>query len=144
MIKFTKMFEAAISPTKATEQAAGWDFYSTEYSNVIRPNESIKIKTGIKLIIPKGYVGVFLNKSSLGSQGLILGAQVIDSDYRGQVIINLINISNESIELLNGQKIAQLVLLQTPNTQMQEISNQAYESDKTDRGEGGFGWSGVF
>ncbi len=132
-------------PTLATEGSAGYDFYIPEdFGNwMIAPGYSALIPSGIRMIIPKGFVGIFHNKSGLGSRGLDLGACVVDSDYRGEIVINVRNVGNESLELLTGKAIAQMVIVPILNVNMTKISNEAFDLDVTKRGAGGFGSTGV-
>ena len=119
----------------------------------IGPSSRVLIPLGIKTIFDSSMSLVALNKSSIASKlGLIVGAQVIDSGYRGEIILNLINTSNvDRITLKSGDKIAQFVPLKLYERNIQEITNENYEnisneiSKKFENGnsrlDGGFGSS---
>lgn len=129
------------APLRGTTGSAGWDFYIPEGQDfVLKPDESIIIPSGIKLKIPDGYCGVFLNKSSIAASGIIIGAQVIDSDYRGEVHIHLINIGKGKVLLKAGQKIAQMLFIPVPAVSMVE----GQVRPDTERNAGGFGSTGKF
>lgn len=142
MFKYTKVREVK-SPNRGTPESAGTDFYlPEEYGEVyIQPGQSIKIKAGIKLILPTGYCMLMVNKSSLGVKGLVVGAQLVDEDYRGEIHINLINTSqHESFTFKGGDKMTQGILLPYPNSNPMEIDSEEYMAyGPTIRGEGGFG-----
>ena len=129
------------------------DKENSEIRIQIGPSSRVLIPLGIKTIFDSSMALVALNKSSIASKlGLIVGAQVIDSGYRGEIILNLINTSNvDRITLKSGDKIAQFVPLKLYDRNIQEISNENYEnisneiSKKIENGksrlEGGFGSS---
>lgn len=141
-IKFIKLRDVK-SPSRATNEAAGIDFFiPNDYKNVeLLPNESINIKSGISLILDKNTAGIFFNKSSIGVLGLIVGAQVIDSDYRGEVHLNVINTSKNIITLKPGMKLTQLIILPVILDDLLEIHIDDYDVN-TVRGTNGFGSSG--
>jgi len=112
---------------------------------IIFPHSSVKIPSGLKVVVPKGYALLVCNRSGLASRtGLIFGAHVIDSSYRGEVIINLINTSYEMRKLKGGDKIVQLLLVPVALIDFVEIDNEEYERVFTnaERGEKGFGSTG--
>lgn len=114
LIKISKVDNVDVKiPIRAHATDAGIDFFVPNDFNVftLRSNKSILIKSGIKIEIPYSYMGLFLNKSSVGSKGLIVGAQVIDTFYSNEVHIDIHNISDHDIDILPGMKIAQLVLV---------------------------------
>ena len=146
MFKYTKVREVK-SPDRGTPESAGIDFYLPyEYDHIfVAPGESIKVKAGIKLILPTGYCLLMVNKSSLGAKGLVVGAQLVDEDYRGEVHLNLINTNNhESITFKGGDKMVQGILLPYPNSNPLEINDDEYEAHgTTERGDGGFGSTNI-
>ena len=96
------------------------------------------IRTGLFLSFPKGYDLQIRSRSSLASNyGLIIpnGVGTIDSDYRGELIVPLLNLGIEKVSICLGQKIAQLILVPSPRIRLIEVENL----DDTVRGEGGFG-----
>jgi dUTP pyrophosphatase len=136
------------TPVRGTSEAAGLDFFIPEdfYPVVLAPGDSVNIPSGIKCIIPKGYVGIFFNKSGVARKGLQIGACVIDSDYRGEVHIDLHNHSNQPVSLHYGMKIAQLLVQPIELGSADEISSDKFEelSKESKRGSGGFGSTGSF
>ena len=143
MIKFVKVREVE-TPLRAREGDAGYDFFlPIEFGNIlIKPGQSLQIKAGLKLVLPEGTALVMLNKSSRGIQGLQVGAQVVDENYRGEISLNVWNISNKDILILEGEKVLQGVLIKYGCDEFQEIDETEYGIYKTSRGDRGFGSSG--
>lgn len=145
MIKFTKTKEVK-TPNRAHPTDAGIDFFipddAPEKDLAIYPGEKVVIDSGIKLIIPKGYAGIFKNKSSIGAKGLLLGPCVVDSSYRGEIKILLWNVSSDVLHLNRGQKITQMLIQEVGNDHMSQITEEAFNQDTTKRGDGGFGSTG--
>ena len=156
-VKIVRIAPDVIIPTKAHDTDAGFDLYAycpdaTFYSwesgcqlNVkgvkVRPNETYKFHTGIKLAIPDGYWGGIYARSGLATKCGLRPANcvgVIDSSYRGEIIVAIHNDSNETQLVHNGDRIAQLVIQKVEPTVFEEVS----ELDETSRGESGFGGSG--
>lgn len=156
-IKIVRIAPDVIMPTKAHDTDAGFDLYAycpdaTFYSwesgcqlNVkgvkVRPNETYKFHTGIKMAIPYGYWGGIYARSGLATKCGLRPANcvgVIDSSYRGEIIVAIHNDSNETQLVHNGDRIAQLVIQKVEPTVFEEVS----ELDETSRGESGFGGSG--
>ena len=156
-IKIVRIAPDVVIPTKAHDTDAGFDLYAycpdaTFYSwesgcqlNVkgvkVRPNETYKFHTGIKLAIPDGYWGGIYARSGLATKCGLRPANcvgVIDSSYRGEIIVAIHNDSNETQLVHNGDRIAQLVIQKVEPTVFEEVS----ELDETSRGESGFGGSG--
>lgn len=156
-IKIVRIAPDVIMPTKAHDTDAGFDLYAycpdaTFYSwesgcqlNVkgvkVRPNETYKFHTGIKMAIPDGYWGGIYARSGLATKCGLRPANcvgVIDSSYRGEIIVAIHNDSNETQLVHNGDRIAQLVIQKVEPTIFEEVS----ELDETSRGESGFGGSG--
>lgn len=96
--KVKKLNEKAVIPSKR-EEDSGYDLYGIieEDYLIINPGESKVIGTGLAVELPKGYGLVIANRSGNGSKGLVYGAHIIDSGYRGEVFINVHNISNKVI-----------------------------------------------
>ena len=133
------------TPNRGTSESCGIDWYvPSDFEPFhLSPGSSIMIDSGIKLILDPGYCGVFQNKSSIGSKGLITGACVIDQDFRDTVFINLWNVSNESIQINPGQKIVQMLLHKVPYLTVNEITEEEFNEDVTER-IGGFGSTGAY
>ena len=140
-IKFKKLNENAIKPTFGSEYAAGADLYSAEEEIVINPNETAFIGTGIACAIPKYAVGLIFARSGLACKKGLAPANkvgVIDSDYRGEIKVALHNHGKEPQTVLNGERVAQMVITNYyPCTYIESES-----LDDTKRGEGGFGSTG--
>lgn len=141
-VKFKLLDERAIAPYIATDGSAGADLHALCDGVInISPSQTVFVHTGVSVAIPKGYVGLICARSGLASkQGLAPANKVgvIDSDYRGELIVALYNQSKE-IRMVNcGDRIAQLVIL--PYLTPRFI--QADSLDETKRGQGGFGSSG--
>ena len=125
-----------ISPYKGD---AGMDIFSVEELD-IASGENKAIKTGLRLAIPEGYAGFVWDKSGLALKNqLKTMAGVIDSNYRGEFMVVLFNLGKESYHIQKGSKIAQLIVapIAAPEIVEEEIPIE------TERGEGGFGSSGI-
>ena len=131
--------EKAIVPTYGSTYSAGADLYACIDEEItINPNETAFIGTGISFEIPTGFVGLVYARSSLGcKKGLNPSNKVgvIDSDYRGELIVALHNHSNETHKINPNDRIAQIVF--TPYLKGNFCISD--ELEETDRGNGGFG-----
>lgn len=139
-MKVKRLYEEALLPTKATEGSAAFDLYA--YTEApLEPGETFKYKTGVALEIPEGRVGLIFPRSGLSTKfGIRLSncVGVIDSDYRGEIIVALHNDSYESYMIYRGDRIAQLMIVDIPKIEIEEVA----ELSDTKRGIGGFGSSG--
>lgn len=130
-------------PTYGSIEAAGADLYAaTSYDIEIRPHETVKIGTGIAIAVPRGYYGGIYARSGLATkQGLAPANKVgvIDSDYRGEVIVALHNDTDEPQWVPAGSRIAQLLIQPIMRTDFNVVD----ELEDTERGIGGFGSTGV-
>lgn len=127
-------------PKYAKPGDAGADLYSNE--DVWIHNGEIKlVDTGIKLEIPEGYEGQIRTRSGFGLKGVFVinSPGTIDSGYRGPIKVALANVGNKSIEIKKGDRIAQLIIAPVITAKFIE----ALELKETERGEGGFGSSGI-
>ena len=143
-IKTKKLRDGAHLPTTGSDGAAGADLYAclSNDMTIIYPGETLKIPTGIAVEIPDGYFGAVFARSGLATKFGLRPANcvgVIDSDYRGEVMVALHNDSNAAVNIINGERIAQLVIIQHEHI----IYTEADELSDTGRGEGGFGSTGV-
>ena len=141
-VRIKKLNENAIIPTYGTEYSAGADIYALLDSEVeIAPHETKFIHTGISAEIPEGYCGLVFARSSLGAKRGLAPANkvgVIDSDYRGEVMVALHNHSEAVATVEPGERVAQLAIVPF-------LKAEFVESDSltdTDRGAGGFGSTG--
>ena len=142
-INIKKLNENAIIPTYGSDFAAGADLYANlEEKEIINPGETKFIKTGIALEIPVGLVGLVFARSGLScKQGLAPANKVgvIDSDYRGELIVALYNQSKQIREVNPGDRIAQISFI----PYVKGIFNEEKELNNTVRGDGGFGSTGT-
>ena len=144
-LKFIKTKEVK-SPVRGHDTDAGIDFFIPEdfESVTLRPNEDVCIDSGIKVIVPKGYALIFKEKSGVAlKKKLIIGACVVDSDYRGNVHFHLFNNGLEVQSLNAGDKIIQGIVFPISLCQPEEISEEEYNTNETSSGEGGFGSTGT-
>ena len=133
-----KLDPSAKIPSYAYEGDAGMDLFSIEETE-IPPKERAIVRTGLKFAIPSGHAGFVLDKSGIASKYHIKTmAGVIDSNYRGELRVVLTNLGKETFHIDKGSKIAQLIIQEVIETEIEE----GEINDETDRGEGGFGSSG--
>ena len=141
-VQIKKLNEQAIVPTNGSEKAAGHDLYACLEDKVeISSGETVKIGTGIAVAIPDGYFGAIFARSGLATKSGLRPANcvgVVDSDYRGEVIVALHNDSGATRTVSNGERIAQLVVTPYLFIDLYEVD----ELDETTRGTGGFGSTG--
>ena len=141
-VNIKKLNDNAIIPTYGTEYAAGADLYACmDEAVTINPGETSFIKTGLAMEVPVGYAGLIYARSGLACKKGLAPANkvgVIDSDYRGEIMVALHNHSNEAVVVESGERIAQLVI--TPY--IVAAFNQVDELEDTVRGDGGFGSTG--
>ncbi len=140
ILKLKKLNDNAIIPTRGSEKAAGYDLYAAEEVN-IKAGETVKIGTGIAVAIPDGYFGGIYARSGLATKEGLRPANcvgVIDSDYRGELIVSIHNDSSVDRLIEKGERMAQLVVQPYLSVEFEE----ADELDETERGDGGFGHSG--
>ena len=141
-IKVKKLSPDAIIPVKGSEFAAGADLCAcTDHDIVIGPGETVFIHTGLTAEIPVGYAGFVFARSGLASKSGLAPANkvgVVDSDYRGEYMVALLNHSTQPVTVTHGQRIAQLVVMPVAFTNFIETD----ELSETQRGSGGFGSTG--
>lgn len=130
-------------PTYATEHSAGMDLRANIETNIVlHPFDRALVKTGLKIALPDGYEAQVRPRSGLAlKKGItVLNTPgTIDSDYRGEIGVILINLSSEDFVIEPGERIAQMVFAKHEQADLVEISTL----DVTERGEGGFGHTGV-
>lgn len=129
-------------PKYATALSAGMDLRANLSEPVVlQPMQRTLIPTGLFMAIPAGYEGQVRPRSGLAlKKGItVLNAPgTIDADYRGELCVILVNLSNEPFEILDGERIAQIVFAPCKQMTLQQVDNL----DETERGEGGFGHTG--
>ena len=128
---------------KATDGSAGFDLLSASDHNIhIKPNESVLIPCGFSLQMPNGIEAQVRPRSGIALKNCVTvlnSPGTIDSDYRGEIAVILINHGIENFSVTRGMRIAQLVFVKLPKI----ILIESKMLDKTDRGDGGFGSTGV-
>ena len=142
-VKVKLLNDLAIFPTFGSYGAAGIDLYAaSEYDIIIRPHQTVKIDTGLAMAIPDGYFGAIYARSGLATKQGLRPANcvgVVDSDYRGPIIVALHNDSETDQTIPSQSRIAQLIISPVPKVNYVEVK----ELDETERGEGGFGSTGI-
>jgi len=139
-IKIMKIAEVPL-PSYAHKGDSGVDLYSTE-DCVLKPMERRLVGTGIKVAIPYGYEGQIRPKSGLAiNHGIsqVNSVGTIDSSYRGEIKVPLINLSQEPYEIEKGKKIAQMIFAKVEEAEFEEVE----VLEETTRNEGGFGSTGL-
>lgn len=143
-MRFTKLNPDAKTPTYGSDCAAGADLYACSAEPIeILPGECAKISTGIAVEIPAGYVGLVFARSSLGTKRGLAPANkvgVIDSDYRGEILVTLLNHSQQVQTVGPYERIAQMAIMPVLRVDYEE----AETLEETERGTGGFGSTGRF
>ncbi len=147
-VRFKKLDARATTPVYHSDCAAGMDLYAclprglvTTPTVLISRGQIVKIPLGFCVEIPPGYEGQVRPRSGLASKhGLTLpnSPGTVDSDYRGEMFVALINLSDEPYEIQHGDRIAQMVIAPVTRAALVEVD----ELSATGRGEGGFGSTG--
>lgn len=163
-IKAKRLSDTAKLPTYGSEKAAcadlccdlrvdkcinlnptNVDFKHMEYDGdcfdrvYIAPNETIKIPTGWAFQPPEGYMLQILQRSGLASKGLICVGGIVDEDYIGEIIVIMLNTTDDYIKISNGDRIAQMALRKYDQAEFEIVD----ELDSTERGDSGFGSTGT-
>lgn len=141
-VRVKKLNQNARIPTYGSVEAAGADLYAClEEPITVMPGEVAWVGTGIALEVPKGCAGLVYARSGLACKRGLAPANkvgVVDSDYRGEVKVVLLNHSKEPQIIEHGERIAQFVITPVLTPEYQEVA----ELDETGRGTGGFGSTG--
>ena len=137
-LKIKKLHKDARLPTHGHPGDAGMDFYTAE--DVIFPaGKQARVHTGIAVEIPEEHVGLIWDKSSLSfNLGLKVMGGVIDAGYRGEIIMNFLNVTNKEVKLEKGHKIAQMLIQKFEHCDILEVD----ELSSTVRGSGREGSTG--
>jgi len=137
-LKIKKLVEYAIIPKYATKDDAGMDLFAIENIE-LEPMQRAQIGTGIAMEIPEGHVGLIWDKSGLSHKfGIKTLGGVVDSGYRGEIKIGVINLGKEKYVFEKGHKVAQMIIQKKETPEIIE----ATELNNSERGEGGFGSTG--
>ena len=142
-VKIKKISEKAIIPTYGSPFSAGADLYAClESPCEIKPGETAFIHTGLCAELPEGYVGLVFARSGLACKKDLAPANkvgVIDSDYRGEICVGVINQISEAYEIQPFERVAQMIIKPVELPELTEVS----DLDETSRGAGGFGSTGT-
>lgn len=139
-INIKKLNPEAIIPTRGSVHAAGYDLYTIQTST-IAAGQTEKIGTGVAMEIPDGYVGLVYARSGLATKQGLRPANcvgVIDSDYRGEIIVALHNDSDVERVVNEGERVAQIVIAPYLQVEFNEVDNL----EETERSDNGFGSTG--
>ncbi len=141
-VRIKKLDERATIPSYGSKFSAGVDLYAVlDDDLVIKSGETILVKTGLAMEIPVGYAGMIFARSGLATKKGLAPANkvgVVDSDYRGEVMVALHNHSNMNQTISHGERVAQMVIMPFYKAEF----NVVEELSDTDRGIGGFGSTG--
>lgn len=144
-LKVKRLNQETKLPSYATDGSNGLDLTAT---NIRFLENTIEIRTGISVEIPEGYVGLLFPRSSVSKKNFMLANSVgvIDSDYRGEIILNFKIIQDNVTGLFKysqayqvGERVGQLVIVAAPKVEVVEVS----DLEETERGDDGFGSTGV-
>ena len=147
-LKIKKLNETAKIPARGSDYAAGYDLFAnnskvTSWNTIaIPPHSTVPVGTGVAVAIPEGYFGALYARSGLSIRdGLRPGncVGVIDSDYRGEIVVGLHNDSDEFKSIEVGDRIAQLIIQKFEPIEFEEVGSL----NTTKRGVNGFGSSGT-
>lgn len=150
------------TPERGTDKSAGIDFFVPNdfIEKILPPQRDMLIPSGIKAKVPEGYMlmgaeksGVVTSRQAATLAGrtpkptayssiVILGAKIVDEDYQGEIHIHLVNVGNEYVTIKPGTKIAQFILVPVSYDDIEVVPETELFSEKTNRGEGGFGSTG--
>jgi len=130
-------------PKYSTKNSAGMDLRANIEENVIlKPLERVLIPTGLFIEIPNGYEAQIRPRSGMAIKkgiSILNSPGTIDSDYRGEIGIILINLSNNEVVIENGERICQMIIAKHETAILVEVN----EINETSRGKGGFGSTGI-
>jgi len=137
-LKVKKLHPEAKLPSYAKSGDAGMDIFVNE-EITLNPGESVGIKSGLAFEVPEGFVGLIWDKSGLSIKHNIktLGG-VLDSGYRGELIVGVINLGKEPYTFEKGHKLTQLLIQPVEHAKIEEVE----ELSESERGEGGLGSTG--
>ena len=143
MIKVKIISDSGIYPEYETEGSAGMDIRAyIDEPVIIKPGERKLIPTGLRIQLPAGYEAQIRARSGLAIKNgitLINAIGTIDSDYRGEIKVGLVNLSDEDHVIENGDRIAQMVIAEYKRA----VFEPAEDLEETERGSGGFGHTGT-
>ena len=135
-LKIKPLYPDSKAPERKTSGAAGYDLYS-HTSGILPPGSWATIPTGVAMEIPPGCYGAVRGRSSILKRGMIVDG-TIDEDYRGEVYVMIYNTSDDAQNIIQGERIAQLVVQRYEGAPVEIVE----ELSKTERGDKGFGSTG--
>ncbi len=138
MLAVKRLHPKARLPKRSNPWDAGLDLFSIE-KVVIAPSEIRTVRTGIAVAIPKGFVGIVKDRSSKALKGLHCLAGVIDPGYRDELKVVVVNLSDRAIEIEEGERFAQLLIVPIAYLEPMEVD----ELPPNDGRSGGFGSTGM-
>jgi dUTP pyrophosphatase len=138
-LKVKKIHPEAKLPVYGHPGDAGFDLFAC-VDLFLGPGEVKAVPTGLKMAIPRGFVGLIWDKSGISLKGVHKLAGVVDAGYRGEVQVVMINLGREAYAIKAGMKIAQMLVQPVPEVAIRETD----DLDDTSRGEGGFGSTGLY
>ena len=139
-MKISFVSEDGFEPARATNGSAGFDLRATE-GGAISPGYRNVFGTGVSAAIPPGFVGKVYSRSGHGFKygvSLANGTGIIDSDYRGEIKVSLINQGHDFFEVERGDRIAQIIFEKVEDVELEKVN----VLDVTERGGNGFGSTG--
>ena len=140
-VKVKKIHEDAKIPAYAHEGDSGMDLYSVE-ETILQPGETKLVKTGLQIAVPKGFEAQVRPKSGLAAKfgvTVLNTPGTVDSGYRGEVMIILVNHGKEEYKVEKGKKIAQMVIAKVEEAKIEVVE----DLDNTTRKDGGLGSTGL-
>lgn len=139
-MRIKRLIDGLALPQRESEGAAGYDLRAAVGTYCLMPGERGLIETGFAWEIPHSMVGLIRPRSGLACrEGLHVMAGVVDSDYRGEVKVLLVNLGDKPIEIKTGDRIAQMVVVSHYGGELIEVD----ELHNASRGDGGFGSTGL-
>ncbi len=137
-LKIIRLDKELPIPAFARPGDAGFDLLTRE-KITIAPGERVQVKTGLKMEIPEGFVGFVWDKGGISQKiGLKTMGGVVDSGYRGEIMVGMVNLSKESHTFEKGHKVAQMCIQKFEEVKIVEVE----EISESERGEKGFGSTG--
>jgi len=131
------------TPAYETSSSAGMDLRANIEDPInLKPLERAIIKTGLFIALPQGFEAQVRPRSGLAAKhgiSVLNAPGTIDADYRGEIGVILVNLSNQNFNINNGDRVAQMVIARYAHTKWEEVS----VLDETKRGKGGFGSTGI-
>ena len=134
------------TPIRGTEKSAGIDFFvPNDFENfVVEPGNSACIPSGVKANVPNGFALIVFNKSGVAlKRSLSVGACIVDEDYQGEIHLHVYNFGNKAETICAGEKLVQMILVPVFYDSIEEVCIEDLFCVNSQRGEGGFGSTGV-